>query len=75
MILAGRSCESSLTGIEEERQLKKVLPMLALAAVGVFALDSADGVVSPVPEPASMVMMAAGLAGVAYLGWKRNKKK
>ena len=52
--------------------MKKVLPMLALAAVGVFA----DNVVpSPVPEPASMVMMAAGLVGVAYLGWKRNKKK
>lgn len=55
--------------------MKKILPMLALAAVGVFAQDSSDGVASPVPEPASMVMMAAGLGGVAYLGWKRNKKK
>ena len=55
--------------------MKKVLPMLALAAVGVFAQDTDSGVPSAVPEPASMVMMAAGLAGVAYLGWKRNKKK
>ena len=75
MILAGRSCESSLTRIEEERQMKKVLPMLALAAVGVFAQSNDNVLPSPVPEPASMVMMAAGLAGVAYLGWKRNKKK
>ena len=55
--------------------MKKVLPMLALAAIRVFAQNSDNVLPSPVPEPASMVMMAAGLVGVAYLGWKRNKKK
>ena len=56
--------------------MNKVLILIALGALGLLA-DSlvTDGQVSQVPEPASIVMMGAGLAGVAFMGWKRNKKK
>jgi len=56
--------------------MKKMMMALILGTLGLFAFDSStDNEVAAVPEPASMVMMGAGLAGVAYLGWKRNKKK
>lgn len=57
--------------------MTKVWILLALGALGMFAVDGrvTDGDVSQVPEPASIVMMGAGLAGVAFMGWKRNKKK
>ncbi len=57
--------------------MKKLWILLALGALGMLADDGrvTDGDVSQVPEPASVVMMAAGLAGVAFMGWKRNKKK
>ncbi len=53
--------------------MQKVFVMLLLAAAGAFATDTLS--VAVVPEPATFAVMGAGLAGVAYLGWKRNRKK
>jgi len=52
-----------------------LMVVLCSASLELKAVDSSDSNVAVVPEPASIVMMGAGLAGVAYLGWKRNKKK
>nr|MCU0246069.1 PEP-CTERM sorting domain-containing protein [Bryobacter sp.] len=38
-------------------------------------VDSDGSPTAPVPEPASIALMGAGLAAVAYAGWKRNRKK
>jgi PEP-CTERM motif len=47
---------------------------LALAASG-FAVLSPDGTGAAVPEPGTILLMGAGLAGLGYLGWRRNRKK
>jgi hypothetical protein len=57
---------------------KFVLAPAALMMMSSMILSAAvqlDGDLTPVPEPASVIMMGAGLAGVAFMGWKRNRKK
>lgn len=52
--------------------MRTQIGLLFLMPLALFALDSN---IEPVPEPASMVLMGAGLGAMAYLGWKKNKKK
>ncbi len=58
--------------------MKNLAYRLALVMLSVSAVwaDSNDNIVptAPVPEPASIVLMGAGLAAVAYAGWRRNRK-
>ena len=52
-----------------------IYSLLALAATA-FAqavTDAADFAV--VPEPGTIFLMGAGLAGLGYLAWRRNRNK
>ena len=58
--------------------MKTLLLLAALTAPGAFAFqaqidDSRD--LSPVPEPATIALMGAGLAGVGFAAWRKNRKK
>lgn len=60
------------------RKMTFVLALIVLLMMGMtaFALDTDDGSIpSPVPEPATIALMGAGLAVVAFAGWRRNRKK
>jgi hypothetical protein len=48
--------------------------LLALAATG-FAQAVGDFDSAAVPEPGTLLLMAAGLAGVGYFAWRRNRNK
>lgn len=50
-----------------------IYSLLALAANG-FAQVATDDF-SPVPEPGTILLMSAGLAGLGYLAWRRNRNK
>jgi hypothetical protein len=55
--------------------LKNIFTPVAGMICSAVMLSAAVTDPSPVPEPASVVMMGAGLAGVAFMGWKRKQKK
>ena len=58
------------------KNLKSILIPAALMTFNAMMLSAAvDNGLSEVPEPASVIMMGAGLAGMAFVGWKRNRKK
>ena len=63
------------------RKLTFVLLLIVFLMMGMTAFaqpaDTLDdgGPGSPVPEPATITLMAVGLAAVAYAGWRRNHKK
>ena len=48
------------------------------AAVVVILLTMAQSVwaqTAPVPEPTTMILFGAGLAGIGLIAWRRNRKK
>ena len=51
-----------------------IYSLLALAATG-FAQPAPDGAFAIVPEPGTIFLMGAGLAGLGYLAWRRNRNK
>lgn len=57
--------------------MRTLLLLFALTATSTFAtdLDGRDGEPSPVPEPATIALMGAGLAGVGFAAWRKNRKK
>ena len=61
-----------------EESVKKAVwitcSLLALAATG-FAQGLPDSDSAAVPEPGTLLLMAAGLAGVGYFAWRRNRNK
>lgn len=64
------------------RKVTLVLAVGILLMMGMASFAQSDGLEdfdgggpSPVPEPATIVLMGAGLAAVAYAGWRRNRKK
>jgi hypothetical protein len=58
----------------EEKIMKTLLLVFAMSAASLFAIDSDDSP-APVPEPASIALMGAGLAGVGFAAWRKNRKK
>ena len=52
--------------------MKRLLVCLVAGAAFVFGqpLDSA-----PTPEPATVALLGAGLAGLGVLAWRRNRKR
>jgi hypothetical protein len=63
------------------RKLMFVLVLVVLLTMGMATFAQAadfagdDGGPSAVPEPATIVLLGAGLAVVAYAGWRRSRKK
>lgn len=57
--------------------MRTLLLLFALTATSTFAtdLDGGDDEPSPVPEPATIALMGAGLAGVGFAAWRKNRKK
>jgi len=51
-----------------------IYSLLALAATA-FAQAAPDGDFAIVPEPGTIFLMGAGLAGLGYLAWRRNRNK
>jgi hypothetical protein len=54
--------------------------MKTLVLLGVLTASSAmaqdrDGGPSPVPEPATFALLGAGLIGVGFAAWRKNRKK
>lgn len=58
------------------KKFMNILTPAALMICNAMMLSAAvDNGLSEVPEPASVIMMGAGLAGMAFVGWKRNRNK
>jgi len=58
--------------------MKKLLAIGVLAACSLMAqFDSNDGGQdgSPVPEPATIGLMGAGIAAIGFAAWRKNRKK
>ena len=59
--------------------MKKLLAIGVLAALGLMAQnDGDDGAPdggSPVPEPATIGLMGAGIAAIGFAAWRKNRKK
>ena len=59
--------------------MKKTLMLLVL--VSSLALADSDGriddtdEVSPVPEPATIGLMGAGIAAIGFAAWRKNRKR
>jgi len=66
--------------------MKRLLGLLLLSTAMLLAVDD-DGVVvpdgtvdgadsaSPVPEPATIGLMGAGIAAIGFAAWRKNRKK
>ena len=61
--------------------MKRLLSVMLLSTA-LMAFDSApdgelDGSdrVSPVPEPATIGLMGAGIAAIGFAAWRKNRKK
>jgi hypothetical protein len=58
--------------------MRRMLMIGLLAGVSALAQptdgDSTDGV-SPVPEPATIGLMGAGIAAIGFAAWRKNRKK
>lgn len=58
--------------------MKRLLAIGVLAALGLMAqVDGDDGSPdgSPVPEPATIGLMGAGIAAIGFAAWRKNRKK
>jgi len=53
--------------------MKKLFAVGMLAALSLFGQD--DDSASPVPEPATIGLMGAGLAAFGYAAWRKNRKR
>lgn len=52
----------------------KLAPVFLLLATASLAFGQNLDTVST-PEPATLVLLGTGLAGIAYAGWRRKQKK
>jgi len=49
--------------------------MLCCSAYAVLAQDSDGTAPGAAPEPATVALMGAGLAGIGIAAWRRNRRK
>jgi hypothetical protein len=63
-----------LTGWRK-KLMKTLVLLVVLTASSLMAQDDRDSGPSPVPEPATIVLMGVGLAGVGFAAWRKNRKK
>ena len=59
--------------------MKKTLMLVVLVSSLALAdndgrIDDTDGV-SPVPEPATIGLMGAGIAAIGFAAWRKNRKR
>lgn len=52
-----------------------LLGSLIIMSNALLAQTQLAGQVPEVPEPGTIAMMGAGLAGLGYIAWRRNRKK
>lgn len=60
--------------------MKKLLVIAVLSACTMFGLQSSSpptvgDSTSPTPEPATIGLMAVGMAGIGYSAWRQKRKK
>lgn len=55
--------------------MKRALMIALLASASLLAQDSDDDVPTVVPEPATVGLMAAGIAAFGFAAWRRNRKR
>lgn len=59
--------------------LTTLIACLTIMTTGAFATDCDSncdsGPTSPVPEPATIGLMGAGVAAIGFASWRKNRKK
>ena len=53
----------------------KIAPICLLLAFAPLAFGVSSQVSVVTPEPATVILLGTGLAGIVYAGWRRNHKK
>jgi hypothetical protein len=63
------------TWLFKEEYMRFVRVAALLCSFCFLALSNDSGSPAPTPEPSLVALMAAGMAGIGVVAWRRNRKK